>query len=75
LFGFNSRGSITPCILKTRIWSFTLTRAGTVVQDLIPAKSGNKYDGQAAPGNCMYDLVTKTFFTNAGTGTFNYVEE
>lgn len=47
-----------------RIYRYVQQRDGTNVCDLIPCvrKSDNK------PG--MYDTVTKTFFTNAGTGEF-----
>lgn len=49
-----------PC----RTFESKMTKAGIVIQDLIPCyrKSDNK------PG--MYDTVSKTFYTNAGTGEF-----
>ena len=48
---------------KFRMHSSKLYDNGTLVQNLIPAKNSNNVVG-------MYDLVTKTFFTNAGTGSF-----
>lgn len=50
---------------KAKVYRFTLTYNGTAILDFIPCyrKSDSK------PG--MYDLVTDTFFTNAGTGEFS----
>ena len=47
-----------------RLYSFTAKANGTFIMKMIPCvrKSDNK------PG--MYDTVSKTFFTNAGTGEF-----
>lgn len=38
---------------------------GTLVRDFIPAKDNNNVAG-------LYDKVTKNFYYNQGTGTFNY---
>lgn len=48
----------------TRIWSFKITKDGTVVRDFVPAKRNS--DNVVG----MYDTVSKRFFTNAGTGVF-----
>lgn len=50
----------TPC----RTYESKMTKSGVVIQDLIPCY--RKADD--TPG--MYDLVSNTFFTNAGTGEF-----
>ncbi len=47
-----------------RVYYAKLTDDGTVVRDLIPCI--HTIDGTVG----MYDLVTKTFFGNAGTGSF-----
>ena len=51
-------------IASMRLYSFTAKANGTFIMKMIPCvrKSDNK------PG--MYDTVSKTFFTNAGTGEF-----
>ena len=46
-----------------KIWSFKITKNNVIVFNGIPAKDTNNVVG-------MYDTVTKTFFTNAGTGSF-----
>ena len=48
----------------SRLYSFEYTRNGETICNLIPCY--RKSDSE--PG--MYDLVTGTFFTNAGTGAF-----
>ena len=49
-----------------RVFSCKISKAGNFIRDFYPAlrKSDNK------PG--MYDRITKQFFTNQGTGEFNY---
>ena len=46
-----------------RIWYVKIYDNGTLVRDMIPAKNSSGVIG-------MYDTVSGTFFTNAGTGTF-----
>lgn len=60
---WNRNNTVAICG-KVRIYRFTLTGTNSGKLDLIPCyrKADNK------PG--MYDLVTETFFTNAGTGEF-----
>lgn len=52
--------NVPPC----KIWSTSLTVNGAKAFDLVPCYRIS--DGEIG----MYDLVSKTFFTNAGTGTF-----
>lgn len=47
-----------------KIYSVLLERDGTIVADLVPCY--RKADGEIG----MYDIVSNTFFTNVGTGTF-----
>ena len=54
--GDNYRGAMKMYYLK-------VYDNGTLVLNLIPAKNSNNVVG-------MYDTVTKTFFTNSGTGSF-----
>lgn len=49
-----------------RCYEFKLKRSGSLLRHLIPAMR----DSDSVVG--MYDLVSDTFLTNAGTGTFNY---
>lgn len=61
LFAGNRNGTITKgnvTIYSCRIWD-----NGTLVRDYIPCT-----DSSGAGG--LYDLVTDTFYANAGTGTF-----
>ena len=58
LFGLCSRYRISARVYSVLIW-----KNGKLVRNYIPAKDSNDVVG-------LYDLVTKTFFTNAGTGVF-----
>ena len=63
LFGYNRSSGVVNCSGKCRIRSaifFDLNH--DTLRNFIPCIRGNK------PG--MYDTVTKTFFTNQGTGEF-----
>lgn len=46
-----------------KLYRHTVKKAGSVIQNLIPAKNSYNVVG-------LYDTVTGTFFTNDGTGTF-----
>jgi hypothetical protein len=57
-------GAIHPNTIPVKTYSSKMIKNGVVVQNLIPCvrKSDSK------PG--MYDTVSKTFYTNAGSGEF-----
>ena len=61
LSAINSGGSVTPSKTKS-IYSCKIYDNGTLVRDFIPMRIGTEVG--------MYDTVTKTLFTNAGTGSF-----
>lgn len=64
LFDVNQKAGLVGNAGGSRIYYFKLFDNGDLVRDYIPCyrKSDSK------PG--MYDLVSRTFFTNAGTGEF-----
>ena len=68
LFGTNRKGKAmvdgTYC-RNLRIYSFTISKDGKKIMNLIPA-----LDRNGTP--CMYDTVSKQTFYNAGTGKFLY---
>ena len=68
LFGTNRNGQAmvndTYC-KNLRIYSFTISKDGKKIMNLIPA-----LDRNGTP--CMYDTVSKQTFYNAGTGKFLY---
>lgn len=68
LFGTNRAGKAmvndTYC-RNLRIYSFTISKDGNKIMNLIPA-----LDRNGTP--CMYDTVSKQTFYNAGTGNFLY---
>lgn len=68
LFGTNRKGKAmvndTYC-RNLRIYSFTISKDGKKIMNLIPA-----LDRNGTP--CMYDSVSKQTFYNAGTGKFLY---
>ena len=61
LFARYSEGSMAKGAIA--VYSFKMWDNGTLVRNLIPAKNSSNVIG-------MYDTVTKTFFTNAGSGSF-----
>lgn len=64
LFALNNRGSAVALASNTKIYGYTVTQDGTELQNFIPCY--RKSDGVIG----MYDTVSRTFFTNSGTGTF-----
>lgn len=57
--------------LTGKIYSQVLyNEHGDIVRDLIPAKTGNSYNGKLAPQDCLYDSVEDTFILP--TSTFVY---
>ena len=69
LFADNRNGSAIS-LAKMKCYRFTVSLSGsTAINDFIPAKRNS----DNAIG--LYDLVSNTFFENAGTGTFVAVSE
>lgn len=65
LFTLNNSGEAYPLLSSMKLYSFKITAAdGTSKRNMIPAKRNS--DNVLG----LYDTVTDTFFTNAGTGTF-----
>ena len=68
LFGTNRTGEAMvngKYCRNLRIYSFTISKDGNKIMNLIPA-----LDRNGTP--CMYDTVSKQTFYNAGTGEFLY---
>ena len=64
VFAGNWQGRMQFINLGARIYRLTFTADGVKEADFIPCY--RKSDGEIG----MYDMVSKTFYTNAGTGTF-----
>ena len=62
LLGVNTQGAIVET-QQTKFYLCQIWESGVLVRDLVPAR--RKSDSVIG----MYDTVTQTFFTNAGTGT------
>jgi hypothetical protein len=56
-------GSLSTRVASGKWYSVQIGRGSTLQRDFIPAKNSDNVVG-------MYDTVSKTFFTNAGSGTF-----
>ena len=56
-------GESVQYLSKAKIYSVKIYENGALVRNMIPAKNDSNVVG-------MYDTVSKTFFTNAGSGTF-----
>ena len=64
IFAWNNNGSAQYIHTKLRLYSLVFKNGGSISANYVPCvrKSDSK------PG--MYDTVSKTFYTNAGTGEF-----
>ena len=66
LFALNNYGTGTFGIYNgMKLYDWKYYRNGTLAQHLLPAMDNNSVP-------CLYDLVTRNYYYNAGTGTFNY---
>lgn len=68
LFTWNNKGTADSRKFVGKIYSFKIYKANNLIQYLIPAKDENNVI-------CFYDLVSKSFFYNIGTGAFLYTQE
>ena len=64
LFARKPNANTVDRLVKMKLYSFVCKEEGINVGDFIPCY--HKSDGEIG----MYDTVSKTFYTNAGTGTF-----
>ena len=52
-----------------------MKRDGVLVRDMIPVPAGDtRYSATPAPSNCLWDMVSKAYFENKGTGAFGIEE-
>jgi len=65
LFTLNSQGALDDRYAKMRVYYFKIYQNDVLVRDFKPALDENDVP-------CLYDTVTKQYFYNTGTGTFNY---
>ena len=73
LFTVNQSGSaLTPNASSTKTYLSKTWDDTTLVQQLVPVPAGLNIGTYEIPSNGMFDIVTQTFFPNAGTGEFNY---
>jgi len=77
LFALKNGNAIhTPFMSKAVIeyWQAYDT-SNNLIRDLIPVpKDDTQYSTTPAPSNCMWDTITKTYFENKGTGSFDIEE-
>ena len=65
---FRGGDSMVRAGMPQKIWSAVVKNNGVKAMELVPAKRNS--DNEVG----MYDLVSDSFLTNAGSGTFNYGE-
>lgn len=63
LFGLNDNGNHSPMVLPADICACKIYKGGVLVRDYTPVSS---------PSVGLYDAVSDTVFTNAGSGSFTY---
>lgn len=61
-FALNHGGTV-KFYAKARMYSCQIYDNGTIVRDYVPVKNSSGEVG-------LFDMITQTFYTNAGTGTF-----
>ena len=64
LFARKPNANTVDRLVKMKLYSFACKDDGILIADFVPCY--RKSDGEIG----MYDTVSKTFYTNAGTGTF-----
>lgn len=72
LYGLNHNGSLESRCFRGKVFDFILWSGSTILQYLVPVPQNMVIGNKTAQSNCMFDLVTQTFFTNQGTGSFTY---
>lgn len=70
LYGLNQNGSLESRRFRGKVFDFILWSGSTILQYLVPVPKGILIGDKIASSNCMFDLVTQTFFENQGTGEF-----
>lgn len=64
----NAVGGNVPNVTGAfKLFSFSMTENGITILDLIPC-----LDDEGVP--CLYDIISKTYLYNSGTGQFEYEE-
>lgn len=63
LYGLNNAGTLNGCKLPLDVCACKIYKNGTLVRDYTAVKS---------PSAGLYDAVSETLFTNAGSGSFTY---
>jgi len=53
-----------------KVYEVALWSGSIILRYLVPVPKGILIGDKIAPSNCMFDLVTQTFFENQGTGEF-----
>lgn len=57
-----------PGISKAYIWGVKILDRDRLVRDMIPVEKGQEIYDYIAPSNCLFDIVTETFFGNSNQG-------
>lgn len=63
-----------PGITRAAIWYVKIWDKDKLVRHLIPVEEGQEVYDYVAPSNCLFDLVTETFFENKNDGGVYYNE-
>lgn len=67
--------SSNPGVHKAYIWEVKIWDREKLVRHLVPVEEGQViYDSYVAPSNCLFDIITETFFGNQNKGGV-YVSE
>lgn len=55
-----------------KLWKSIAYQNDSLIQYLVPVPKGMLIGDKISPSNCMFDIITQTFFENQGTGEFVY---
>ena len=71
LFALNQDGTAYVRRFRGEIYYCKIWDNDVLVRDFTPVPAGDTtYSSEPATSNCMYDKVTKQYFTNEGTESF-----
>ena len=75
LFGQNNNGGLVNPV-NVGIKEVKITKNGIVQRHFFAVpQSSTEFSSVPAPSNCMFDIITGTYFQNSGTGSFKTVED
>lgn len=71
LMALNNKGT-QAAFFVGKMYRLKIDNNGTLLRDFVPVPSGMTIGSYTTPSAGMFDMVTQTFYANAGSGTFTW---